>query len=102
VISASRMASDAYGLGAANTTTAQLAWAWHRPGSAWTVGASIAYERLAGTEFALISGWMGQATVVAAALTPIDAGGPGQLCQRTGGAAGRLRQPSPGAARGSP
>jgi hypothetical protein len=63
VISASRMASDAYGLGAANTTTAQLAWAWRRPGSAWTVGASIAYERLAGTEFALISGWMGQATV---------------------------------------
>jgi hypothetical protein len=63
VVSASRSVSDAYGLGAGNSTTGQLAWTWERPGGAWTLGGSVAYERLAGTAFGLIQGWMGQVTL---------------------------------------
>jgi len=63
VLSANRSVSDAYGLGASKSTGAQAAWVWQRPGGAWTVSGSVAYERLAGTVFALIQGWMGQVTV---------------------------------------
>jgi hypothetical protein len=63
VVSANRSVSDAYGLGASNSTSGQFAWTWQRPGGPWTLGTSVAYERLAGTTFGLIQGWMGLGTV---------------------------------------
>jgi len=63
VISANRGVSDAYGLGASNSTSAQFAWTWQRPGGPWTLESSIAYERLAGTAYQIIQGWLGQVRV---------------------------------------
>jgi hypothetical protein len=62
-VSASRSVSDAYGLGASDTTNAQLGWTWARPGSAWTLAGTVAYQRLEGTLFGLIQGWFGQVSV---------------------------------------
>ncbi len=60
---ASRSISDSYGLAASNTTTGQLAFTWQRPGSGWTVSGTGGYERLEGSTFALIQGWIGQFSV---------------------------------------
>jgi hypothetical protein len=61
--------SDTYGLGAANTTSAGLAWNWHRRASAWTLSSSFAYQRLAGRSVQLLQAWMYQGTI-ARQLTP--------------------------------
>lgn len=55
--------ADSYGLGAANTTGAEMAWIWHRPNGNWTVESAASYERLAGRTIQVIQGWLGQASV---------------------------------------
>ena len=53
----SRSSVDADGFAIGAVTTANGAWAWHRPGSAWRLFANVGRQQVGNTGFATLSGW---------------------------------------------
>jgi hypothetical protein len=52
-----RMISQAYGVGAADTTTINAAWQWRRPGRRWGLSSSYMREQFRNGIFNNIDGW---------------------------------------------
>ncbi|HZR63557.1 MAG TPA: hypothetical protein VFA85_00320 [Terriglobales bacterium] len=52
-----RSVSDSYGLGAASTSSATVAWRWARPNRAWSFESSVSWQQLQGNTLANTSGW---------------------------------------------
>jgi hypothetical protein len=52
-----RAVSDSYGLGAASTSSATVAWRWARPDRAWSLESSLTWQELRGNAMANTSGW---------------------------------------------
>ncbi len=53
-----RSAADSYGAGAGYTLSAGGTWRRHRPGSLWTLSSSLRQQRMRGTEYADLEGWV--------------------------------------------
>jgi hypothetical protein len=49
--------SDAYGLGASSTSTANAGWRWRRPGASWWLESSVGWQQLQGGNLEAMSGW---------------------------------------------
>jgi hypothetical protein len=52
-----RIVSDAYGLGATTTSSANATWRWRRPGNSWWLDSAFGWQWLQGNAVTNTSGW---------------------------------------------
>jgi len=58
-----RSAADMYGTMAGYTLSTGGAWLWHHPGSQWSLSSSVRQQRMRGTIYEDLDGWMVSASI---------------------------------------